>query len=165
MKTIILISLLCLGALVSNAQTEFKYSTKDNVPLINNGPRVAVNPAFDVPYKVVSDTPCYMYKKNGLVVVDCPGIWFTPQPAENVQTVKYIRSNNDINVQSQNTYMGYYPKIDPQENMPANAVPVYPKGDYTPLTNQPPCYQYKTKKGLDVMECHGLWFPPENKNK
>ncbi|MCW3121503.1 MAG: hypothetical protein JWQ38_995 [Flavipsychrobacter sp.] len=155
MKTTILISLLCLGSLAGNAQTQFQYSTKDNPPLVNNGKRIPVNPAFDAPFKVVSDTPCYMYKKNGLVVVDCPGVWFTPQTV----------TNEDINVQSQGTYMGNYPESKVEAPIPANAVPVYPKGAYTPLTDGAPCYQYKTKKGLQVMECHGLWFPPESKSK
>jgi len=39
-------------------------------------------------------------------------------------------------------------------NMPANAVPVWPKGAYTPLEDAscPPCYEYKRKNGIMTME-------------
>ena len=48
-------------------------------------------------------------------------------------------------------------------DMPANAKMVFPKTAYTPVQDPscPPCYEYTTKKGLKVMECPFLWFPPE----
>jgi hypothetical protein len=49
-------------------------------------------------------------------------------------------------------------------NMPANAVPVWPKGTYTPLEDPacPPCYEYTSKHGTRRMECPYLRFPPEH---
>lgn len=166
MKATILISILGLASLVSQAQTQpqFEYTTKDNPPLVNNGKAIPVAPAFDAPFKVVSDTPCYMYKKNGVVVVNCPGVWFPPEvndKSQNRQTRDDI--NENIDIQTSGSYLGYYPQsrnIDVK--VPENATPAYPSGAYTPLTNEAPCYTYKTKKGLEVMECHGLWFPPEH---
>ena len=165
MKTTIIISLLCLGAMTSFAQNE--YTTKDTPPLINNGPRVYVTPAFDVPYKVVSDNPCYMYKKHGLVVLECPGILFIPQGVTtDVPSTVSVEGDGTITVQSSSTYTGNYPKTYKVDfTVPANATPVYPKGPYTPLVQGPPCYEYTTPKGLVVMECPGAWFPPEHKDK
>ncbi len=57
MKTTILVSLLCLGSLCGFAQ--FQYTTKDH-PILKENVRIPVTPAFDGPYTVVSDTPCYM---------------------------------------------------------------------------------------------------------
>ncbi len=164
MKKILAISLLCIGSLSGYAQTE--YTTKNPPPLINNGPRVNVTPAFDEPFKVVSDNPCYMYEKHGLVVLECPGVLFTPEGGtldQGVPTAVSLQDDGSINVQSSNSYTGNYPKIN--IDVPANATPVYPKGDYTPLVQGPPCYEYTTKNGLVVMECPGLLFPPDHKEK
>jgi len=51
-------------------------------------------------------------------------------------------------------------------DMPANAKLVFPKAAYTPVQDPscPPCYEYTTKRGLKVMECPFLWFPPEGGN-
>jgi len=52
-------------------------------------------------------------------------------------------------------------------NMPARAVPVFPKTAYTPLEDPScaPCYEYRSKYGYMVMECPYLRFPPEHGNK
>lgn len=52
-------------------------------------------------------------------------------------------------------------------NMPARAVPVFPKTAYTPLEDPscPPCYEYRSKYGYMVMECPYLRFAPEHGNK
>ena len=48
-------------------------------------------------------------------------------------------------------------------NMPANAVPAWPKTAYTPLEDPkcPPCYEYVSQHGTLRMECFYLQFPPE----
>ena len=157
MKTTIFISLFCLGAMSGFAQ-EHRYTTKDLPPLVNNGPRVYVDPAFDGPYKVVSDNPCYVYKKHGLVVLECPGILFEPEGVKTHTTSTVsVQDDGTINVQSSDTYTGNYPKTYKVDfTVPANATPVYPKGQYTPLVQGAPCYEYTTPKGLVVMECPGL---------
>ncbi len=163
MKTTLIISLLCLASLGSYAQTE--YTTKNLPPLVNNGKAIPVTPAFDEPFTVVTDNPCYAYKRHGLVVLECPGVWFTPEK-KTIQetTVTVVKPNGEIRVQTEGTYMGYYPKLKSDPDMPANAVPAYPTSPYIPLYD-PPCYTYKTKSGLEVMECHGLLFPPEHNDK
>ena len=47
-------------------------------------------------------------------------------------------------------------------DMPKNAVPAWPKSAYTPVGNPKcaPCYQYKNKHGLTIMECPFLVWPP-----
>ena len=170
MKTSLLISFLCLASMSGYAQ--YQYSTKNLPPLKNDGKRVAVTPAFDQPYTVVSEPAVYVYKrKDGLVVMECPGILFAPEHgtatvAENssYQTTLDVTGDN-TNVRSENTYMGNYPGSTARyiihTVIPANAVPAYPSTPYTQLQD-PPCYQYTTKRGLVVMECHGLRFPPEH---
>ncbi len=163
MKTTILVSLLCLGSLCSFAQ--FQYTTKDH-PILKENVRIPVTPAFDGPYTVVSDTPCYMYIRHGLYVLDCPGIYFPPEKtADEDNIAAYVPATGEITVQGEKTYSGYYPgqtalRRDP--DMPANAVPAWPSTPYIPLYD-PPCYRYVDKHGLSVMECHGLQFPPEDK--
>ena len=163
MKTTIIISLLCIGSVSSFAQHQ--YTTKDVPPLVNNGPKVMVTPAFDGNYKVVTDEPCYMYKKHGLVVLECPGIWFEPETKQTDEpTAMNVNTDGTITVQSSGSYTGNYPKTyNVNFSVPAHATPVYPTGEYTSLVPGAPCYQYTTKKGLVVMECPGAWFPPENK--
>ncbi len=65
MKKTLIISLLCLASSGSFAQ--IPYTVKDVPQLENNGQAVTVTPAFNAPYKVVADQPCYMYKKNGQI--------------------------------------------------------------------------------------------------
>ena len=164
MKTTILVSLLCLSSLCGSAQ--FQYTTKDH-PILRQGERIPVTPAFDGAFTVVTDTPCYMYiSKHGLYVVDCPGVWFPPEKRTADEGVAvYQPATGDITVQGEKSYSGYYPgktalRRDPE--MPANAVPAYPTSPYIPLYD-PPCYRYIDKKGVSVMECHGLQFLPDKK--
>jgi hypothetical protein len=165
MKNTLIISLLCIFSVAANAQ--YKYTTNDNPPLVNNGKAIPVTPAFSVPYKVMSNPACYMYKKHGLVVLECPGVWFEPEK-EVVQSAARRngwQTNGNMNVEYESNYTGRYPQnLKPDPEMPANAVPVWPESSATPTLN-PPCYKYKTKKGLEVMECHGLLFPPKEDDK
>ena len=50
-------------------------------------------------------------------------------------------------------------------DMPANAVPAWPKSAYTPAPAQDascaPCYEYKNKRGTAIMECPFLVFPSQ----
>ena len=52
--------------------------------------------------------------------------------------------------------------VDP--DMPKNAVPAWPKSAYT-ATQDPscaPCYEYKNKRGTEIMECPFLIFASAN---
>jgi len=183
MKTTVLISLLCLAAVSSNAQYEFQYSTKDHPPLKADAKPIPVRPAFDGPYTVVTDTPCTMYKRHdGLYIVNCPGIYFPPEkepvgvavnPKPASQQTDEETATGGIRVERENAYSGYLPdrqtfcradlnycRVDPQ--MPANAVPAWPKNTSYIMLQDPPCYEYINKHGLKIMECHGLRFPPEH---
>jgi len=50
------------------------------------------------------------------------------------------------------------------ERMPAGATLAWPSSQYISKVDPQcaPCYTYVRKSGLKVMECPGLWFPPEN---
>ncbi len=52
-------------------------------------------------------------------------------------------------------------------DMPATAAPTWPSSPYISKVDPhcAPCYTYTRKSGLEVMECPGLWFPPEDANK
>ncbi len=114
--------------------------------------------------------PCYKYKskKTGLMIMECPYLWF---PAEHKDPatgeVTQTAMNGSVTVQRNNSYTGNYPICPKDPLMPANAKPVFPKSEYTPLGHPEcaPCYEYTTKRGTKVMECHQLWFPAEHKDQ
>ncbi len=163
MKTTIIISLLSLVSIGGYAQSQ--YTTKDIPPLENNGKIVLVTPVFDKPFTVVSDPACYMYKRHGVVVLECPGVVFTPEKIVREQNyVHAIQPNGNIWIESESAYSGNYPAPRPDPDMPANAVPAKPSVPYVPSLD-PPCYKYTDNHGREVMECHVLTFPPEYNGK
>ena len=106
--------------------------------------------------------PCYTYTtKRGLKVMECPGLYFKP---EGKTQAAVDPSNNEVNIQTPRAYTGNYPKVCKRDpDMPAHAVPVWPKTEYIP-TQDPecaPCYEYTSKHGVAVMECPFLYFPAE----
>jgi len=174
MKTSLLISLFCIASIGSYAQDVQKDQSATNNAVCRKYPDMpkGAKPAWPKTTPYVSNVapqcaPCYTYtRKSGLKVMECPGLWFLPEGAgkDNGNTVQ----TDGMNVQAQNVYTGNYPKVCKRDpNMPANAVPVWPKGEYTP-TQDPacaPCYEYTTKHGLGVMECPYLYFPAEEEKK
>ncbi len=165
MKKMMMIAMLCCTAATGFAQ--FQYTTKDNPPLKNNGERVYVTPAFDDKYRVVSDSPCYMYKRHGIVVLECPGVVFIPETGDNCEgpTGVALQDNGTFRIENTNVCTGGHSTETFKVNyeMPAGATPVYPASPHTPLVQGAPCYEYATKSGLVVMECPGLIFPAERK--
>lgn len=173
MKKIIIISILALAALNTNAQSSdaaAKCKKAPNMPAnaVPAWPKSAYTPAGDP-----SCAPCYTYKtKRGLEVMECPFAYFPAEHSNStyeapVADVNTMSTVNTLEVQAQNTYTGNYPGCPKMPNMPKNAKLVYPKSAYTP-TGDPscaPCYEYTTKRGLEVMECPHLWFPPEHNNQ
>jgi hypothetical protein len=175
MKTIIIISLLCIASMSSYAQ--YKYTTNDH-PKLKTGEVIPLTPAFNEPYTVTSEPACFMYKRpSGVVVMECPGVVFGPeqqvaaslynQPGNNVTT-------ENIDVNNSRAYTGNYPTVNnpvlsnysntytiKNARIPANAVPAYPTTPYIQLQN-PPCYKYTKRNGLKIMECNGVIFPPEH---
>lgn len=152
------------GNMGSDARMNFKSNYSIVHATYPDAPANAVPAKPSTPYVAVQDPPCYKYKnKNGREVMECPGAKFTPSHCENPEIAEnVIRENGNINVSKGNTYLGYYPDLHslyPQA--PANAVPAWPTYPYTQLQN-PPCYKYINKRGLEVKECPGARFEPEH---
>jgi len=183
MKKTFLISLLTLGAVTMYAQSD-NNSTNNNGAVckkFQNMPAnaVAVWPkGAYTPLEDPSCAPCYEYKsKHGVMIMECPYLQF---PAEHSTadagamntdyvapvTTAQANSNESVAMQGQNSYTGNYPVCKRDPDMPANATPVWPKGQYTPLENQAcaPCYEYRSKHGVMIMECPYLQFPAEHRD-
>ena len=182
MKKTFLISLLipiAIGAaLTTYAQSsDVQTTTNNNGAVCKKFPNMPAN-AYPVwpkgaytPLEDPSCAPCYEYKrKNGIMTMECPYLQFPAEhstaDADALPPVTTAQANvNDVQYQGQNSYTGNYPVCKRDPNMPANAKPVWPKGDYTPLEAQacPPCYEYKSRKtGILIMECPYLRFPAEH---
>jgi uncharacterized Zn-binding protein involved in type VI secretion len=185
MKKTFLISLLSIAALTTYAQS----SENPGVTISKNGavckqfPNMPAN-AYPVwpkgtytPLEDPSCPPCYEYtSKHGTLRMECPYLQFpaehsTAGNTDNTElapvTTARANANENVQYQAQSSYTGNYPVCKQFPNMPANAHPVWPKGDYTPLEAQacPPCYEYKSKKtGIMIMECPYLRFPAERKD-
>jgi hypothetical protein len=162
MKTTLLTLFSCFAILSANAQVTYVKPT-----LKNNGKPVPVSPQFNRTHTVFQNPPCYIYKKNNLEIMECPGIQFAPE------------DQNIITRNTESTYLGYYPK--PESTKPATEdcfandipelqeagkrIPVTPSFDrpYTVIYN-PPCYMYR-KNTVVVMECPGIQFGPEDAAK
>lgn len=176
MKTTILISLLSIASLGCFAQSSNPYQCKR----LPDMPASAAPAWPSSPYISKVDphcAPCYTYtRKSGIEVMECPGLWFPPEGA-NQETIDAWQQANVVNepaaaeqsanaveVQGTSSYTGNYPKVCKKDpNMPKGAVMVYPKSAYTP-TQDPkcaPCYEYTRKSGIRVMECPYALFPPE----
>lgn len=115
-------------------------------------------------YMALQEPPCYKYiNTSGREVMECPGARFTPPQCSNTATaMSEIRANGN-NVSSERSFSGYYPALQnvyPQA--PKNAVAAWPETPYKEAKN-PPCYKYVNKRGLEVTECPGAYFEPENK--
>ncbi len=171
MKTMMMISLLCLAALTCFAQT--RYTTNDHPTLKNNGQRIVVTPAFSEPFTIISEPACYMYKRHGLVVLECPGVLFT-SPASLASTESqappFVTTDNITTTERSRSFTGNYPTRTNNVNIflnpariPSNAVPAWPSTPYVELSD-PPCYRYTNKRGLKIMECPGLRLPPANQD-
>jgi hypothetical protein len=157
MKKIIIL-LLCLMAIGSNAKTTH---------LRDNGKKVAVTPHFDRPYTIVQDPPCYEYKRHGLMVMECPGILFTPEITEKHTAHENTNDEDEavtgeISVHSERTYTGYahtsYTMPELKNNGRHVAITPEFNRPYT-VVQDPPCYLYK-RHGRVVMECPGILFAP-----
>lgn len=175
MKQTILISLLTVATFGAFAQSSDKATTLHNgvCRVARNMPADA-KPVFPesayTPLQDPSCPPCYEYKsKYGYMVMECPFLRFPPAQTNSTTVTplvtEYNAQNGAVEVRTQNTYAGRYPKVcktDPE--MPANGKPVWPTTEYTALGNPEcaPCYEYTRKSGLKVMECHNLMFPPED---
>ena len=119
------------------------------------------------PVEDQSGAPCYEYtNKHGLTIMECPFLVFPPTGDAAPGAVTLTETNDDINVQAENTYTGHYPACKRPTGMPKNATPVWPKSAYVPTGDPacPPCYEYTNKHGLTIMECPKLVFLPENKH-
>jgi hypothetical protein len=150
MKTTLIISLLCVASLSSFAQM----------------PANAVPAYPKTPYVQLQDPPCYKYiNKHGLEIMECPGARFLPEHSTARQDTRSRNvteeANGNLRVESRNTYMGYQSRYPA---MPANAVPAYPTSPYVQLQD-PPCYKYVNKRGIEIMECPGARFLPEHSGK
>jgi len=169
MKNLLIISLISFAGYTATAQATHAVCKKaPNMPA--NAKLVFPKSAY-TPLQDASCPPCYEYTtKRGLKVMECPYAWFKPEGTSTsapvaVRTVTH-NDNGTMEMQSQNTYGGNYPSVcERLPNMPADAKMVWPKSNYTPTGNPacPPCYEYTTKRGLQVMECPNLWFPAEGK--
>jgi maleate cis-trans isomerase len=152
MKTSLIISLLCLSSMSSFAQTHVQIPAN-------------AKPVYPTtPYVQLQDPPCYTYiNKRGLEIMECPGARFLPEHSTVQQQTPVVTEDalGNIKVESRNTYLGYR-KLYPE--MPANAVPAYPTSPYVQLQD-PPCYKYINKRGIEIMECPGARFLPEAKDK
>ena len=201
MKTTILVSVLCLSAMGSYAQsqdnsdnTAEKQAIKERAISIyeqtngNMGPGTrmhykstysnihaaypdapanAVPATPSAPYVALQDPPCYKYKtKRGLEVMECPGARFLPDGKTNSigDNATEEQTAGNISVNRERTYLGYYGSVHAlYPEAPKNAVPAWPSAstDYEALQD-PPCYKYINKRGLEVMECPGARFAPEH---
>lgn len=190
MKTSLLVSLLCLAAMGSYAQSSGQPIITDKAVCKSfpNMPAHAV-PVFPAsaytPLEDPSCPPCYKYRsKYGYMVMECPYLRFPPEHGnKEVTAAEAIRvpynsnsldaeattvQTNTIQAETQHAYTGNYPAVCLRSpNMPKGAVPVFPVSAYTPLEDPscPPCYEYRSKYGYKVMECPFLRFPPEHDNK
>jgi hypothetical protein len=162
MKKLLLISLLSVAALNVFGQADNVQTGTDKVckPLANM-PKKAVQVWPQSAYVPLSDpkcAPCYEYKgKFGTTVMECPQARFLLENDNVTDRSNAVNAgnNNNVSMEAQSAYTGNYPICRKPANMPANAVMVWPKGEYTP-TGDPkcaPCYQYRTAKGTEVMEC------------
>jgi len=179
MKRTILISLLTLAAFSMNAQTT---TTNYDGAVCKKFPHMPANATAVWPKGTYTPTqdpscpPCYEYtSKHGVLIMECPYLQF---PAEHgaANGISYeaqapvirAQANTTENVawQAQNSYTGNYPVCKKDADMPRNAKPVWPKGTYTPLEDQacPPCYEYTSKHGIQIMECPFLRFPAEHRD-
>ena len=172
MKKAIIISALLLAA-------RYGYAQSADGPVITNKAKCMADP--DMPknatpawpesaYTPVGDpscAPCYQYtNKRGLAIMECPFLVFPSQG--NVTLLggaSTVTANitNDITVETSNSHTGNYPTYS--KNMyPPHTTPVWPKSTYTPTGNPncAPCYEYKTRKGTEVMECPYLTFDADN---
>lgn len=57
---------------------------------------------------------CYTYRQHNIVVRDCPDVFYDREG--------WILDDSRLDVRSDNTYMGYYPKPD-ETNVPKPVVP------------------------------------------
>jgi len=191
MKTTLIISLLSLSAISSYAQSMDEETTErqmihERAMAIyretngNMGPETIMHyktnysnvhaaypdaPANAVPatpsgsYVATEYPPCYKYKNDkGREIKECPGASFT-----NNGTGREINADGTIEYRNEKSYTGNYPDLHsvyPQA--PANAVPARPSTPYTEMQD-PPCYKYTNKRGLEVTECPGAQFAPEHR--
>ncbi len=154
------------GNMGASARMNYKSSYSQVHAAYPDAPANAV-PAYPSAgdYTALQDPPCYRYKNTrGHEVMECPGARFAPEQSATTESSVAVndQSNGNWNVNQEKTFLGYYPDVRslyPQA--PANAVPAWPKSAYTELKN-PPCYEYKNKRGLTVMECPGAQFEPEH---
>lgn len=160
MKSMIMILLLSLLTVNIFAQDKSAVCPRDL-----NEPKSAV-PAWPksayVPTGNPDCPPCYEYtRKSGLRTMECHHLWFTPEGSTNAGPQNTsAQTNNDLDIQRQQSYSGNYPSCPKDPGTPKNAKPAWPTSDYIPLGDPacPPCYEYTRKSGLKVMECHHLWF-------
>jgi hypothetical protein len=109
-----------------------------------------------------SCAPCYKYTtRNGLKVMECPFLLLPPQGGTPV-TINETSTAAGFTLRHK-AYTGNYPSCRRDPDMPKRAKVAWPKAAYTPIGDPKcaPCYQYTTKRGLKVMECPNLWFPPQ----
>ena len=159
---IALFSLVTMGAYAQDAKKVCQKAPNAPARAVATFPESAYTPTGDP-----SCAPCYTYKtKRGLEVMECPFLYFPGKGGSEGSTASQT-TYTTVNAQDQRSYTGNYSKAycarDP--HMPKNGHTVYPKSDYIPTGNPAcaPCYEYTTKRGLKVMECHDLLFPPEQK--
>ncbi len=83
-------------------------------------------------------------------------------------TAPQVAGRREVQMQSEEAYTGNYPAYCKRfPSMPANAIPVWPKGPYKAMEdpNCPPCYEYVSKHGTLRMECFYLQFPAEHERQ
>jgi hypothetical protein len=160
--------------------SNWKTTNSDIQALYPEAPVNAVPATPSSPYVALQNPPCYKYvSRRGLKVMECPGARFLPEgestdatarnlnrentPRVNRENSFDLRENNgNLDVQRQNTYMGYYNNLQSlYPEAPKNAVPAWPSSPHTEIMN-PPCYSYTNKRGIKVMECPGARFEPEH---
>jgi len=170
MKQAILISMMCIGSMAGFAQTTQNDAANSQAvcrkyPGMPAG-ATAAWPKSEYVSKVNPQcAPCYTYtRKSGLAVMECPGLWFVPTETVEKTVDAGWDNTTPVHMQTTSAYTGNYPKVCKRDaRMPKNATPAFPESTYTP-TQDPscaPCYTYKRKSGLEVMECPFLYFPPE----
>jgi len=180
MKTMMLISIMCLMSFSNYAQQRDKNQSAVNKknkclkdPNMPANAKLAWPSSGYLPTQDPACAPCYTYtSKHGTDIMECPYLNFLPEPKEGrVQSanVTYPTANgiaDGLTIQRENTYTGEYPKTCQRDpHMPANAKPSWPKSPYFSLVAPQcaPCYTYVNKHGLAIMECPGLIFLPEAK--
>lgn len=168
MKRILIITLLSLATASAFAQTE-DAGTATKHTVCKRDPNMPANakPAWPksdyTPTQDPSCAPCYTYtRKSGLKVMECPFLLFPPEHKGATADVSAQTDNaGNMNVQSQKAYTGNFANCKRDPLAPRNAKAAWPKSDYIPVGNTAcaPCYEYTTKRGLKVMECHNALFP------